>query len=309
MVFGRRSKSRTCDQSTFYTQLRADPAYQNYLGAVGSGLANGMLGILWEESRSKAGQDGFWSKTNKVINRAPPTTLRFKTEKDHTDLINGCITLLKQDRMLIDVRWNQVTKLRAQANNGELAKQLNAHTKPRHEYQVIHPPRTPAPGAPPIPDKPPEMQALAKGLAWLTHGVHGSTSAYQNAIFKYKKTGFPLGADAQIVTKIWMDLVGNEAGVPKWRKPVMGSMYPSSIGGTHLLRKIFLTSAGTGWPAQGDLKWEDWAMYFFSAIMTIQAFPDGNKRISRTVYLLVMQSGGIPFKAPTDALGAKLANM
>lgn len=308
MPWGSRSEKVTLDHTGFLAQMRTNPAYTKYKGVVGSGLASAMLAILWDESKREAGPDGYWSK-KKVRNQAPPTTLKFKTDQGLTHLLKGCADLLTYDAAVIGVRWNQVSRMLVQAKGGDLAKQLNENVKRRREYQVLQAPRTPAPGAPPIPDKGADQKTVATGLAWLTDGVQGGTDSYRNVIFKYKTTGFPLGGDAQIVTKMWTELVGNTAGVPKWRKTVIGSAYPSSIGGTYLLRKIFTTGTGMGWPAQGDTKWEDWAMYFFAAIMNVQAFPDGNKRIARTVYVLMMISGGIPFKAPTDALAKKLAAM
>lgn len=38
--------------------------------------------------------------------------------------------------------------------------------------------------------------------------------------------------------------------------------------------------------------------------MTSQAFTDGNKRVSRLAYGLILVHGGVPFVAPNDTLGA-----
>jgi Fic family protein len=44
-------------------------------------------------------------------------------------------------------------------------------------------------------------------------------------------------------------------------------------------------------------------------LMTSQPFSDGNKRISRVSYAIIMASAGIPFKAPTNQYGSRLAAM
>jgi prophage maintenance system killer protein len=50
-------------------------------------------------------------------------------------------------------------------------------------------------------------------------------------------------------------------------------------------------------------------VYYFGSIMNAQPFPDGNKRVARTVYALMMLSGGIKFQAPSADVGRQLANM
>jgi hypothetical protein len=166
----------------------------------------------------------------------------------------------------------------------------------------------PALGAPPIPPKPPRLVNLAKGTAWATRGVHGDASAFSNAIKNHMKTDgtFPLGSNEQITMSIWNTLVNN---VGAYRLPTLGSMYPSSFGGMYLLKNVLTTIHGTHLPGLGDVAWENWALFFFGALMTSQPFVDGNKRISRVTYAIIMTSAGIPFRAPTDAYGARLAAM
>ena len=38
-------------------------------------------------------------------------------------------------------------------------------------------------------------------------------------------------------------------------------------------------------------------------------FTDGNKRVARLAYVLMMLSGGVPFRAPSSVMGEQLANM
>ena len=64
-----------------------------------------------------------------------------------------------------------------------------------------------------------------------------------------------------------------------------------------------------GVPARGNAAWENWALYLFGAIMTSQGFTDGNKRVARAVYAIMMVSGGVEFRAMKDTYGVSLGPM
>jgi hypothetical protein len=85
--------------------------------------------------------------------------------------------------------------------------------------------------------------------------------------------------------------------------------YPSHIGGRYLLRWIFGVVAGAGWPASGNDQWDDWALFFLGSIVAAQGFTDGNKRLGRTAYGIVLLTGRRPFRAPTVDLENELYAM
>ena len=142
--------------------------------------------------------------------------------------------------------------------------------------------------------------------------MRGNTAAFVECVKENIKTdgSLPLGKDDHLVVAMWHKLVAGAAPPPPdFRNTVTGSTYPSSIGGTYLLKQIFNLTSHNTYPAYGQIDWENRALFFFAAVMCVQAFPDANKRICRVIYALVMASAGIPFVAPKDAYGARLANM
>ena len=105
--------------------------------------------------------------------------------------------------------------------------------------------------------------------------------------------------------KIWTDLVKD---APAYRI-TMGTKYPSDVAGMSLLRKEMATLGGQRMPVQGNRRWEDLALHLFGVIMSLQAFPDGNKRLGRAAYAILMAGSGLDFKAPNRKLGGELAAM
>ena len=104
-----------------------------------------------------------------------------------------------------------------------------------------------------------------------------------------------------------------DPSIPAWRELTLSTAsrvpYPSSVGGTHLLKKLLRSLAGNARPAYNDPAWQDWALFLYGALMAIQPFPDGNKRIAGVVYGLIVLNGGIAFVAPSPKYGSILGNM
>jgi len=162
--------------------------------------------------------------------------------------------------------------------------------------------------APPIPPLPAAVVNKRKAQAWLRLGVRGSTAAYDEVVNVYTRTDgtLPIGYDEKILVAIWKKLVTD---APPYRAPDPATPYPSSVGGMALLKRILAELRTEVLPPRGDVAWENWALFVYGAAMTVQAFPDGNKRACRAAYALIMCSANIPFRAPNATLGSKLADM
>jgi hypothetical protein len=157
-----------------------------------------------------------------------------------------------------------------------------------------------------------------KAYRWITKGWEGEGLAkVEGELTKALATpsgGPPLGPDASMLQSIFKPVVidltaGTDHPVSPYRAPHPETPYPSSVGGTYLLNWIFQKTSNITWPPQGDAAWEDYAVFFLGAIGAVQAFPDGNKRMSRLAYAIVLLKGGREFKAPTDKFSAELYRM
>jgi hypothetical protein len=197
--------------------------------------------------------------------------------------------------MMINGRAKYIGELMTKAKNGALKTALDKNVEPETNYYKA--PST----TPPNPD-------VAKAKAWLKKGVTGSTTAYDQVVDQNLKTDGknPLGADEKVLLAVWKKLV---TGAPDFRSFNPATPYPSSIGGMFLLKKTLADAAKEKLPAHGDAAWENWALFFFGAVMTSQPFSDGNKRACRALYAIVMTSAGIAFRAPTDKFGSELGAM
>jgi len=86
--------------------------------------------------------------------------------------------------------------------------------------------------------------------------------------------------------------------------------YPSSIGGSLLLKHIFLmTGDDDAWPPFGDPRWGAIALFYLASIVTVQGFGDGNKRAGHAAYAVCLIKNTHQFKAPSLALENKLFRM
>ncbi len=317
-MFGKKNASTVYDRAKFYAavqgQAPAKADYDRYAGVVGKVSATYMLGMLFERCARMLGGDGKWS-AGAMVNRALPVTPTMTFEVKNSDvaaLLNYNATMLMGDLLKINGRNAYIVTLLQKCRAGTLQTELAAgNTEPEGNYYTAPPVPPVPPGLPALPPRTPAMINRAKALAWVTRGVHGNTNAYQQAVMTHVKPGqWPLGTDDSIVASIWNDLTRGDGMIPSWRDVNPATPYPSSIGGRYLLKNLMgMTLSGNGWPAGGDAAWQDWALFMLGALMTMQAFPDANKRVTRTCYAIVMLSGQIPFVAPTDRYGSQLAQM
>ncbi|MBX7104427.1 MAG: Fic family protein [Gemmataceae bacterium] len=86
--------------------------------------------------------------------------------------------------------------------------------------------------------------------------------------------------------------------------------YPSTVGAGFLFEELYTLVTGQKvWPPFGDVHWESIATFYMASIGTIQVFPDGNKRMGRFAYSVLLIKGTHTFKAPTDAYMLSLFRM
>ena len=309
-LFG--SSHTTLSRDQFFKTVEGLRSFGPYKSKVGAVVASYLAGGLFQDTAKRADGTGFWGplvNVNATITVMPNTIIKIKSKDDLKKLEDKLDTLILSDKGLIDVREGQIAKLLQKAKDGLLLQELNnGNTEPEVNYYTAPPPRVPATGAPPIPPRLPKFVNLDKAVAWATKGVQGTTTAFVDAIRNNLKSDgkFPLGPNEHLTMSIWGKLVNN---APAYRLPTLGSMYPSSFGGLHLLKWVLTKINEQTLPPLHDEAWVNWALFFFGTLMTAQPFPDGNKRISRVSYAIIMASAEIPFKAPTNKFGGKLAAM
>lgn len=153
----------------------------------------------------------------------------------------------------------------------------------------------------------PEDIDLAAG--WIGRTLHADrTPAIRATLAEF--AGGPanraLGATPEILDRIHARLFPE---APDRRSPNPDVAYPSSVGGRHVLEKVFSWTADAVWPRPGEASWLDVALFFLGAVGTAQGYADGNKRMARFAYALTLLRGRHPFVAPGEALEQTLIRM
>lgn len=203
---------------------------------------------------------------------------------------------------------NYVDTLLQDARNGNLHTQLALNTRPENQWYV--------PGGTDV------GKALErrKAVFWICHASPDESKLKEvkkvRAILKeyipndntHGKTGPALGLKSNWIQKIHKAVFPNP---PAYRFGYLAGNpgYPSSVGGAALLEYIFQQTSNFRWPAIGDIKWQDAALFYLGAIVAVQGFTDGNKRAARIAYSIVLIKGGHSFIAPTTQYESTLFNM
>jgi len=203
---------------------------------------------------------------------------------------------------------NYVDTLLQNARNGNLHIQLALKTRPEGQWYM--------PGGTDV------GKALErrKAVFWICNASPDESKLKEiknvRAILKeyipnddtHGKTGPALGLKSNWIKKIHKAVFHNP---PDYRFGYLAGNpgYPSSVGGAALLEYIFQQTSNMRWPAIGDIKWQDAALFYLGAIVAVQGFTDGNKRAARIAYSIVLIKGGHPFIAPTKHYESTLFNM
>lgn len=297
----------------FTSLLQAQPEFNQFAAVTSANAAKLSAQVFFDEAFKVQDAQGFWSaggQPNNAHVAGPLSKIKFKTQQNVTTLVNTTAAYMGADAGKVNVKTLYAqTTLRAEATAGTLRARLTAKLEPEANYYTAPPPPNVMMGGHrPAPAPATLSVAKAKAKAWLKQGVVGSTIAYDQIIDDHVKgtARWPFGSDDTIVTQIWKQLV---ICPYRHRKFGMAASYPSSVGGMAILKKVIFDMSKMNFPAVGDTDWENWALYFFGAAMAVQAYPDGNKRVSRAVYAILMANADIPFRAPNGALGTELAAM
>jgi hypothetical protein len=300
----------TLDSRQFITVMRTRPKFTEYRQAVGVIPAAQALSDAFAENLRRRGANGYWSLATMPA-QSTATTLKFPDDAGLQTFIGAIEQFLDIDLAKMGQRAAYLRKLKAQAANGDLLAQLQADTEPEASYYAPRAVPPPPPGAPPVPPKPQHLVDRSKGQAWLKHGVQGSTTAFDQMVSTYLKLDgtFPFGPDATILKTAWQAMVPQAPAYRGWNNTAAIQKYPSNIGGMKVLNDVIGDLSRTAMPPRGDNAWYGYALYLFAAIITTQAFTDGNKRAARFAYILMLLSGGVPMVVPNARLGATLGDM
>ncbi len=309
--FRRRPETMTLAQFTAKGQAHAN--YGAYLARFGARLSTLNLQALYDRNLRMMDPAGVWNSAQAAdYNRVAVANTTLKVNPDDMDTFDMVLgEQLRQDVVKTAGRDVYLQRLRADAVAGRLNARLIQNTLLENTYYIAPPPRPPQPGAPAIPPKPAWAINTNKAIAWAIGNANAGDDVrtnYRRAFLAHSRQGhFPIN-NMSALNAIWRNLV---PGAPIYRSVniMQPTNYPSSLAGGAIVSNVIRDFANVAQPDQGDDRWYDWALYFYAAIMTSQAFTDGNKRVSRLAYGLVLVHGGVDFRAPNPRLGAELGNM
>lgn len=300
----------TLTKAQFCTVMRTRPPGGEYIRLVGEPAGQTALENAFTESLRSMNQLGFWSYGTSAGHGH--VNLRFSDDATLKTFFEIAMdTFFSFDIRKIRDRATYTNTLKTRAMTGALYNELKTKTEVESNYYTAPPPRTHQEGIPVVPPKPLSLINLDKAIAWATASLTGGKSSYVQTILEYTKFdgSFPLGPDTKLLDKAFTKLVQGAPAYRGWNNTASQQKYPSNIGGKKVLNDILSALALTTMPSRGDTRWYDLALYVFGSIIAVQAFTDGNKRMARFAYILMLMSGGVDMIAPTDRFGGELGNM
>ena len=219
------------------------------------------------------------------------------------DLVQIYLMFERQNFLL---RRQFFTELIPRTSSGELGALLNANLRPESDYYKTR-----------TGNLVERELAIDKAANWICGGFVAGIPATKAILSSYipsragdhGKTGAGLGSTASHIKSIHKKLLPH---APKTRFGYAGGnpKYPTTASATILLDEIFnLVGSNANWPPFGDAHWESIAMFYMSAIITVQGFSDGNKRTGHMAYAIILIKGTHDFKAPTTAVENQLFRM
>ena len=303
----------------YMSRLQKAPIYVQYKALVGGPIAQAHASVLFDNAVRSKDREGFWMYNPTGDNlgeaAAPDTAIRFKpsgvqSQDTFWDMI--VFPNFTNDYKKIIARQPYMASLRTHAFQGLLFVRLETNKEPEASYW-------PAGVAKMNRDKKGDVLNLEKAKHWVKFEIERdsrqtpksnahSVQESQSLVARYARKDAAWPLSFKILSDISAELV---KGGPRYRAATDGDNppYPSNFGGTFLLLEALDNVASKSLPRRGDRRWASWAIYAYAAIMAAQAFADGNKRVARIAYAVVMASGGLDFRAPTGKLRTQLANM
>lgn len=249
------------------------------------------------KDRAEAVLDLILAKQSRTGSKQDKFNIGAQTRGAFTDAIDQ---YLQREVMQIQSRKAYVANLLGRAKSGKLRAELAGKTLAEADY---------APSLVVRPGMDQTQVSLHKAFRWITKSWRGPganvvmSALTHAAVFK---PGLALGHDLSLLDEIYEMVV---QGAPAVRGPNFMLNYPSSIGGRYLLEWILKHTPRVAWPARGDDMWKDYALFFLGSIVAVQGFTDGNKRMGRVAYSIVLIRAGVPFVAPTPKFENELFDM
>ena len=235
-------------------------------------------------------------------------------EQNNTGILDTTPAISDIIPLLMTVEKTSVLKRRGfyqgymtDAKSGNLGIQLNADISPVNDYYK-NPGTRGATGRELAIDQAANwicgtyVAALPSTRALLSEYIPANSAAHG-------KFGPCLGKTSAELWKVHKRLV---PGLPSQTRlsTKMTPTYPSTVGAGFLFDELFTMVTGQHvWPPFGDAHWDSIAAFYLGSIGTIQVFPDGNKRMSRFAYSVLLIKGTHAFKAPTDTFCMGLYRM
>ena len=150
---------------------------------------------------------------------------------------------------------------------------------------------------------------IDRAAEWIARTLHAERADAIRAVLARHAApvgGAVLGRTPELLDRIHAELFPE---APATRSPNPTVAYPSSIGGRHVLEKLFDVTADAIWPVPGDASWLDVALLYLGAVGTAQGYADGNKRMARFAYALTLLRGRHRFVEPGEQLESTLIRM
>jgi len=184
---------------------------------------------------------------------------------------------------------------------GDLRGNLAEMAEPERNYTIVRK----------LPPEGTRNREIIKAADWIAAPMHGNGRDIVRECLTRHAVKEPsctaLGrTPADLLDKVHAEIVPD---APRVRGPNPATAYPSSIGGRHLLEQVFKWTSRIIWPGPGEEIWQDVALFYLGAVMTVQGYVDGNKRAARMAYSLTLLKAKLPFVAPNLALESGLARM
>jgi len=292
----------------FANTMRTRPIFTSYKQEVGLALAASALDDAYSESLRLTDPQGFWNP-GIPAHSATAQVLKFKDDTALSTYIKMIEFFFEFDIKHMKGRRTYITALKGKAD-GLLSATLKNMAEPEGNYYHPHA-HAEVKGRPAVPEKTGDMLNTGKGLSWVTYSVKGDKSAFRDNLLRMARYdgSFPLGTNRNLLFAAYEKLVPHSPAYRGWNNTATQQKYPSNLGGTKILDEVLAELAAKTMPRQGNDRWYDLALYVFGSIMTVQAFTDGNKRMSRFAYVLVLLSGGVPILVPNNVFGSQLGDM
>ena len=279
-------ESQQYNRQQFTWLAQETEGYRRLAAEIGAEKAEALVDLMFDlQVRDK-------NPTERYVTLSPDQEAAFTAELDQT-LGTEC------DQIREKIAY--MTTLLKACMAGDLRGYLAEMAEPESYYTQVQK----------LPPEGKQSREIAKAADWIAAPMHGDgRDTVRELLTRHvakEPSGIALGrTPSDLLDKIHHEIVPD---APRTRGPNPNTAYPSSIGGRYLLDYIFKWTSRIIWPGPGEEIWEDVALFYLGALITVQGYVDGNKRIARIAYALTLLKAELPFVAPNASLEAGLARM